>query len=268
MKIAIVGASGFIGRNLYSFLKAKKVPVLGTCFNGTYEDCVTFNLLTDNFSIFNECTHVLIGAGITKIDDCARFKEKAYAVNVTKTIELIGYLGTHGIAPIFLSSDQVFDGEKGNYREEDSVNPVNFYGKYKVIVEEHIRTTLQKYLILRLSKTFSTDLRQESWYTDIVTQLKKGIVIKAATDKIYNPTDIRFVCQGIYFAIKEGLTSLYHLAQPHIMSSYDFVVATAKEYGFPDSLVEPVSFSSYAMLEKRALNSSLNVDKIHRKLGA
>lgn len=264
--IGIVGASGFIGYRLYSFLKEQKETLIGTYYGKMKEGLVPFNLLHGDFSLFDKCSSVIISGAITRIDECVTHKEAAYAVNVRKTIELIKYLLKRKIKPVFLSSDQVFDGIRGNYREDDPVHPVNTYGMFKVMVEEFLRGTQKEHLIFRLSKTYTRRIEEAGMFSDNVIRLRKGEVIKAATDKIFNPTEVEYVCRILHQALQKGLIGTYHCASEHVMSSYDFVCMVAREYGYPLTQVEPVTFAYYGMLEKRALNSSLNVEKIARAL--
>jgi dTDP-4-dehydrorhamnose reductase len=60
---------------------------------------------------------------------------------------------------------------------------------------------------------------------------------------------------------------LYHLADKAIMSRFEFAKYIAKEHGFDQNLVEGIDFNSLPLLEKRALNSSLNVDAFNKAFG-
>jgi len=262
----VLGASGLIGYGMYSLLKKRGEMVVGTYYGKKKDGLVPFNLLKDTFSVFDRCSSVIISGAVTKIDECVTNAEVAYAVNVQKTIELIEYLLARDIKPVFLSSDQVFDGTRGNYREEDPVNPVNRYGTFKVMVEGFLQRARKDYLILRLSKIYTRRIEEGGMFADIVGQLQRGEIIKAATDKIFNPTEVGYVCRTIDEALQNGLTGMYHCAEARVMSSYDFVRMAAQEYGYPVTQVEAVTFDYYRMIEKRALNSSLNVEKLDRAI--
>jgi dTDP-4-dehydrorhamnose reductase len=234
---------------------------MGTYFSREKEGLVRFNLLSDGFSLFDKCTHVVILAAMANIDQCFLKKEEAYKFNVEKTIEFIQHLKKRKIKPIFISSDQVFRGTKGNYNEEDAPDPVNYYGEHKLRVEEFLKNNLGSYLILRISKTYSRDVQENSMFAEIFLKLKNKEKIKAAGNQIFNPTDVKMLCNGIYFCIRKNLDSVYHLADRNIMSRYDFAQSVAEEFGFDKNLIEKIDFNSLHFLEKRALNSSLNVEK-------
>ncbi|MEW6087946.1 MAG: SDR family oxidoreductase [bacterium] len=268
MMIGILGASGLIGYNLFVFFKSNGIQTIGSYYSNKRDGLVKLNLFEDNFSIFNGCTHVVIAAGITNIDDCFRYKQEAYRCNVEKNIELIRYLADRKIKPIFLSSDQVFDGNKGNYDETEKTNPVNYYGDCKVQVEEFMRKNLKDYLILRLSKVYSRNLNDGGMFAEIFEKLRDGKKVTGAYNQIYNPTDVEIISMGIYHSINADLTGLYHLADKNIISRFEFAKNIAKEYNFNQCLIERIDFNSLPLLEKRALNSSLNVEKFHKTFTA
>lgn len=260
--IGIIGASGLIGYNLYMALKSSRRKVIGTYFLNKKKELVRFDLKKGDFSLFDKCTQVVISGAITNIDECLLNKDEAYKINVKKTVEFIKYLADRAIKPVFLSSDQVFDGKKGNYTEKDEPRPINFYGDFKLQVEEFMKKNMENYLILRLSKIYSRDLNESGMFTEMFLRLKKKEKIKAAYNQIFNPTDVNMISYFVRKALNKNLKNLYHLANSKIMSRYDFALSIANEYGFDKNLIIPVDIRALSLLEKRPLNSSLNVKKI------
>ena len=266
MLIGIVGASGLIGSNLFAFLRTKGQQVLGTYCSAPKDALLRFDLLKGDVSVFDNCNVVVISSAMSNIDQYCLERDLAYQIHVVKTIELIKYLAKRRIGIIFLSSDQVFDGKKGNYTELDEPNPVNFYGSFKLRVEEFLRNNLDDYLIFRLSKTYSTNIADGGMLADIINAFRKGGPVKSAYNLIFNPTDVELVCQGIYQSIQMNIKGLYHLADKAVMSRCEFTSAVAEKYGFDPSLIESVDFNSLPCKEQRALNSSLDVTKIRARL--
>jgi len=78
--------------------------------------------------------------------------EKSKALNVDSIKRILNRLKEWEIKPIFASSEFVFDGKKGNYKETDEVNPILLYGKQKVAIEDYIQSQFKDYLIFRLAK--------------------------------------------------------------------------------------------------------------------
>jgi len=267
MMIGIFGASGLIGSELFRFLKARGESVLGTYCATQRDGLEKFDIATDPFSIFDDCTCVVIAGGISNIDECFRDKDHAFKINVEKTKELIEYLAGRHRKPIFLSSGQIFDGKKGFYKEEDEPNPLNCYGEYKLCVEEFMKEQLDDYLILRLSKIYSRDPDVASMFSEILNRLKRAEVASVPCNQKYNPTDVRFVSKGIHEAIEGNLVGLYHLAEGKVMSRYDFALQVAGEYGLDAGLVEKSCFRNLPGREKKAIDTSLDATKFYRKTG-
>jgi len=266
--IGIVGASGLIGHNLFDFLRAHGEQAMGTYCLTPKEALLRFDLLKDDFAIFDNCNVVVISSAMSNIDQYCLERDLAYQIHVVKTIELIKYLAERRIGIVFLSSDQVFDGKKGNYTELDKPAPVNSYGLFKLQVERFLRNHVGNYLVFRLSKTYSTNITDGGTFADIVGAFRKGGPVKSAYNLIFNPTDVKLVCQGIYQSIQMNIKGLYHLADKAVMSRYEFAHRIAEEYGFDPGLIVSVDFNDLPCLEKRALNSSLNVEKINILLKA
>ncbi len=261
--IGIAGASGLIGYNFYRFLNCRGYDTIGTFYSNRKDGLVKFNLTSKDFSLFNNCSQVIIAAAVSNIDKCFIEKDKVRRINVESTIELIKYLSRKKIKPVFLSTDQVFDGEKGNYSTEDKPRPLNCYGNFKLQVEEFMKKNLQNYLILRLSKTYSRNLNEKSIFSEIYLSLSKNIKIEAAYNQIFNPTDVSMLCEMLIKALDLNLSGVYHIAEPKIISRHEFAVSVAQEFGFDKDLIIPADIRTLSFLkDTRPLNTSLIVSDL------
>ena len=84
-------------------------------------------------------------------NNCFKNREYTNLLNVTSIKKILNYLKKYNIKPVFISSDYVFDGKKGNYSEKDKPQPVITYGFQKLEVENYIQSNFEKYLIFRVS---------------------------------------------------------------------------------------------------------------------
>lgn len=220
------------------------------------------DLCRRDFSILEACDVVILAAADSNIDRCKSCRQEAYAINVEGTIALAEYLADRQICILFLSSDQVFDGGRGNYLEDDVPNPINGYGRMKWHVEQRLREIQPSSLVLRLSKTYSTNLMEGGMMAEVIHTLRQGKTYPAAYNQIFNPTDVDWLSRQIEKAIRMNLVGLYHLADPRIESRYAFACRIAREYGLDPDRVQRVDLSDMRLVEARALNSSLNVSRI------
>src|SRR5829696_8470023 len=151
MKILITGANGFLGYYLVEQLLAKSFSVTATgkgeCRLPFTHD-MNFQWLsmdfTDPFSIHDSFVNikpdVVIHPGaMSKPDECETNQMLAYLVNVEGTVQLLINSADIKSFFLFVSTDFVFDGERGMYHENDIPNPVNYYGRTKLEAEEAVK---------------------------------------------------------------------------------------------------------------------------------
>ena len=123
MKIGICGASGYLGWKLFNYFTVDK---MGTYCNNYKPGLVKFDLRTDDFSIFDKCSFVVILSAYAKIQFCEDNRQEAYDLNVRHTERLLEYLHSKGIRSLFISSDA-------------SIRPNTFYGLCKREVDYYIK---------------------------------------------------------------------------------------------------------------------------------
>ena len=142
MKLLIIGVDGFIGSRLYNKCLNEDIEAVGTSRHTG--NTIFFELGTSdtdvliNNSDIKNVDYAIIAAAIPNIKRCFEDRVLTYQVNVFATIDLINKLYEHGIKCVYLSSDAVFDGKKGNYTEEDTAFPLNEYGRQKKEVEDYL----------------------------------------------------------------------------------------------------------------------------------
>ena len=147
MKILVTGANGFLGYYLVQQLLQNDLEVISTgkgpCrlpfthknFTYTEMDFTDPFAVHDVFEKYQPGVIVHTGA-MSKPDECELNQWQAYITNVEGTITLLNNAAGYKSLFVFISTDFVFDGVKGNYAETDIPGPVNFYGKTKLEAEE------------------------------------------------------------------------------------------------------------------------------------
>jgi len=219
---------------------------------------------------------VIDTAAIHNVDYCETHREEAYRVNVEGTRNIAEVCGSLGAKMVFISTDYVFDGKKGLYKETDPANPVNYYGQSKLEGEKAVREACENYVIARTSVIYSwvsaSTLQSSSgkplnfamWLTQ---KLGKGEHVNIVTDQYSSPTLADSLAETLIKACKQDVTGLYHIAGKTRISRYDFTLKLAEKMGYDKSLIHPISSSSLKQVAKRPMDSSLDVGKIERTLG-
>ena len=280
MKILITGANGFLGYYLVEQLLAKKYSVIATgkgeCrLPFTY--AVNFQWLsmdfTDPFSIHdvfeNIKPDVVVHAGaMSKPDECEMDQMKAYLVNVEGTVQLLINSEELKSFFVFLSTDFVFDGERGMYNENDAPRPVIYYGRTKLEAEEAVKEYQYDWAIVRTVLVYG---RNHSGHNNILKivkeKLEKGEEYNVVDDQLRTPTYVGDLAKGIVSIIDKKATGVFHLSGKDILTPYQIAIKTAKHLKLDSSVIKKVTAASFSQPAKRPLKTGFIIDKAKKELG-
>jgi len=163
----------------------------------------------------------------------------------------------------YVSTDYVFSGEKGSYREEDEPDPLNFYGKTKLEGEKIVASSGLDYLIARTSVIYGArpargKVNFALW---VLEKLKKDEQINALVDQYVSPTLNTNLAAMLLEACEKRVFGTYHTAGATRVSRYGFALELAKTFDYDKSLVKEAHMRDMKWAAKRPMDSSLNVDK-------
>lgn len=270
----IVGASGFIGNKLYSYLKGKGLDVKGTyyfhTFEGAEKDGIYLDLGNPDFSPIldlKNLSHIFLCHGITDIDQCKINRKFAYKINVANAISLLGEFVHSDVVPIYLSTDMVYDGTKQNLKEFDIMAPITEYGKQKLAVEVYIKAKFKKYIILRLTKVFGVERGDGTLFTAWLDSLMGHEVILCADDVFISPVYVMDVVQALDDLVVGEHYGVFNFGGLQIATRYELAQRFARYFKCNMALVERKSIGDFKFVEPRPLYSSLDSSKIMELLG-
>ena len=164
-------------------------------------------------------------------------------------------------ALIYLSTDLVFDGEQGGYRETDVPTPVNVYGRTKLEAESHV-LALDQHTVLRLPLIISPSLvGRPKFFEQLTTSLREGKPVTLFDDEWRAPLTAEDVAQAVALALTHRVTGLFHLAGPQRLSRYEIGVAVARGMGLDPAPIRRASRLSMQSPEPRPRDTSLNGEK-------
>jgi dTDP-4-dehydrorhamnose reductase len=280
MKILITGANGFLGYYLAEQLLRKGYHVIAT---GKGECRLPFSEspnfqyqemdFTDPFSIHDafEKTKpaVIIHAGaISKPDECELDQVKAYLVNVEGTVQLLINAADIRSFFIFLSTDFVFDGERGMYEENDIPNPVNYYGKTKLEAEEAVKEYESDWAIVRTVLVYGKNHSGQNNILKIIKEkLERKELYNVVDDQVRTPTYVEDLAKGIVMIIEKRATGIFHLSGQDILTPYQMAIKTADYLNLDSSHLKKVTAASFSQPAKRPLKTGFIIDKARKELG-
>jgi len=278
MKVLVTGANGFLGYYLVQQLLAKDFVVIGTgkgeCRLPIQHENFFYEQMdiTEPFSVSvvfekQKPGIVVHMAAMTKPDDCEQEQWKAYTVNVEGTLNLLLNAETQKCFFILVSTDFVFNGEKGNYCETDERDAVNFYGKTKVAAEEAVEEYPFDRAIVRTALVYGQSVSGRDNIAMLVKKkLEQDEKYSVFTDQVRTPTYVEDLAKGIVAIIGKRATGIFHIAGEDILTPYEIACAVAGHLKLDRQLIIPVTEKDMKQPARRPAKTDLDIEKARREL--
>lgn len=280
MKIMVTGANGLVGQHLVIALLRLDIDVVGTGKGPNrlatagaryaYTDLDITDAVALNDYILAEKPQIIVhGAAMTQVDACELDKQSCYNVNVSATRFLIDAAKVVGSKIIYLSTDFVFDGKSGPYKEDDEPSPVNYYGSTKVVAENAVKKSGLRWSIVRTVLVYGQTL--PSTRSNIVAWVKENLEakksIKVVSDQQRTPTYVNDLVDGIVRVITRQAEGIYHIAGRELLSPYHMALKIASHLGLDATLIEKVDSSTFTQPAERPKVTGFEIAKARKDLG-
>ncbi len=280
-RILITGANGLLGQELVAQLsRHAEYDVLATArdpeprFRGGSCGYVPLDI-TDARAvrrIFQDFTPTVVinCAAMTQVDRCEIEKEACWRVNVEAVETLARLCRQFGARLIQVSTDFVFDGTAGPYRETDRPNPINFYGRSKLASENVVREAgIDRWAIARTVLVYGTgeQLSRSNIALWVIEQLSQGRRIRVVTDQWRTPTYVADLAAGIERIVRYNKHGIYHISGREFLSVYDFACLIADVFDLDRSLIEPVDSATLNQVAPRPPRTGFIILKAETELG-
>lgn len=196
-------------------------------------------------------------AALHDVDRCEEDRERAWQVNAAATAALASAAHAHGGRYLFVSTDFVFDGARGRYRESDTPAPVNYYGVTKVAGEKGTLDADANNQVVRPSVIYGWDSTRMNFATWLLTSLRDRKEVRIVTDWYGSPTWADDLARAVLRLLKVPAGGAFHLAGPDRLSRYEFALRLAKAFRLEANLIKPVTAAEFARKAARPMDSSL-----------
>ena len=270
MKILATGLSGLVGSRIQELSKDKyqfENLSLDTGVDITDSEKI-FSLITSSHASL-----VLHLAAKTDVDSCQKDMSQgtngqAWKINVEGTKNVINACSRSGKKLIYVSTDFVFDGKKEKpYSEEDSPNPVNWYGQTKYEGEKLVTSSSLSWVILRLAYPYRANFQKRDFVRALIDRLKDGEKVSLITDHIMTPTFIDDLSYALEKIVNKESLEIFHAIGSQFVSPFEAGVIIANIFGFDKNLLQKTTREEFFKNRApRPFNLSLKNDKI-QKLG-
>jgi len=274
-RLLITGASGLLGANLvvqtersYEVMAVVNKHVLEfTSAQVIQADLTEANSVRKLFEA-NRPDWIIHCAADIAIDDIETEPERANRLNVAMSREVAKVAASIGSQLIYVSTDSVFDGLNGPYKETDIPHPLNVYARRKL---EGERATIEEHpeaLIVRTNLFGWCPVAKRTLAEWFYAKLSAGERCLGFSDIYFSPIYASDLAQIFIRMLEHGLEGLYHVPGTECISKYEFGRRLAAAFGFNPELVVNTTSERMGWKAERPKKTCLDGTKISWDLGS
>ena len=270
--LLITGGGGFVGQNLAEFFRPRWSVVTTQLGRPKVPDSAAQPIeldVRDSEAVFSVCERVgpkvlIHAAGNKNVRFCEDHPEEAHRINALGTRNVARACRNLGARMIYVSTDLIFSGTRGNYGEDESPRPTTEYGKSKLEGERLAFEELGDVAVCRSGGIYGKRSPLLRWLWD---ELEAGRSVECFVDVFNTPTYVENLAEMIEAIISERLAGVFHTAGSERVSRFEFFRAYADTFGLDAGRLSPVPAGE--LKEKLLLqtDSSLSVEETSRRLG-
>ncbi|MEN8186648.1 MAG: SDR family oxidoreductase [Bacteroidota bacterium] len=271
--ILITGSNGLLGQNLIKLLTAKNTYNIYGVSRGenriknkagyTYNNIdITDNEKLGAFIHKIQPDVIIHTAAMTNVDQCELNKEECDLINVDVVKNLVEFCQELNIHLIHISTDFIFDGEKGYYKEEDKPNPINYYGLSKLRSEQILTNSKVKHTILRTILVFGlTDELKSNIVLWVKNNVENKKQINVVTDQLRMPTLVDDLAKACIYAFENGVEGVFNVSSNTLMSIYEVALAVADAFNLDKTYINPIPTSLLDQPARRPFKTGFDLTK-------
>ena len=273
-RILITGASGLLGLNLA--LEAARDHTVFGLVNSQRLMTDAFNVIQGDLlapgavqRILDETRPdwVIHCAALANVDACESDPLQAQQLNTEIPRKLAHDVARSGARLLHVSTDAVFDGQRGDYREGDVPNPLSVYARTKLEAERAVAEVNPQALVARVNLFGWSLSGKRSLAEFFFNNLHAGKPVMGFTDVYFCPLLANDLAHILVNMLKEKLTGLYHVVSSECLNKYEFGVRLAQKFGLDATLIIPSSVEQSGLKAARSPRLTLRTDKLAHALG-
>jgi dTDP-4-dehydrorhamnose reductase len=279
-RLLITGSNGLLGQKLVQLLKNHQdFELIATARGenrisdreGYLFRSMDITVEDDIEQVFTELKPQIIinTAAMTNVDACEEDKEACWKLNVTAVEFLIKYAEKYNSHLIHLSTDFIFDGEDGPYKETDEPAPLSYYGESKLAAEKLLQKSNIDWSIIRTIIVYGIveDMSRSNIVLWAREALKKQQRLTIVNDQFRMPTLAEDLAMGCLLVAQKQATGIYHISGKDFMSIVELVRRVAAHYNLDASYIEEISSASLNQAAQRPPRTGFILDKAIQDLG-
>ncbi|MDA9316455.1 SDR family oxidoreductase [Polaribacter sp.] len=279
IKVIITGSNGLLGQSLLSLLlqDSAAYQVIGFSrginrsgrddFNYVSIDLTNQKSLEKNI-LKLQPDFIINTAAMTNVDACENNKKECDALNIGVLKSLTTLATKINAHIIHLSTDFIFDGKKGNYKETDTPNPLNYYGVSKLKSEEILRNSKIDYTILRTILVYGEvfDMSRSNIVLWVKEMLEKKQEITIVDDQFRAPTYVVDLAHACKVSMDQRSKGIYNIASNTLLSVYEIAQQIAIAFGLDANYIKAISTNTLNQTAARPMKTGFDLSKTKKEL--
>ena len=264
-KILITGATGMLGKALFNeILKKTGYELYYISYSKEFlsndANLLSIEMLKDfKFYAFFHC------AAEVNVNLCE--KDLDHAIRANRDYSKVLFEHVNARYNFYISTDSVYEGIDGNYKETDKATPINNYAKSKLMGEEVASKSKVNLFIIRTNIIGKNSKSKSSLFEWANRELSSGNSIQGFRNIFFNPLSVNHLSKIMLKMLEDKVQyGIYNLGCDRNISKYDFLVKVAKLIGVNTDLVKPADFVASSEMAIRPMNSTINCEKIKEQL--
>jgi dTDP-4-dehydrorhamnose reductase len=280
LRLLITGSNGLLGQKMVALCRVHRMDFAAIssgpnrnpdCPDSNYTELdITQEQEVMTYFDFQDFTHIVHTAAMTNVDACELNPALCNEINLLASKRLFEIAQKKGCHFTLLSTDFVFDGHQGNYRETDTPNPLSVYGKSKWMAEQELKqSAYSKWAIARTIIVYGKghQLNKSNIFSWLIQELTQGKEVSLITDHFRAPTWVEDLAEGCLSIVLRDATGIFHLSGPETLSIHEIGLRVARYLGVSEQLILPIDSKTLNQPASRPALTGFNLEKSSAMLG-
>lgn len=280
MKILITGSNGLLGQKLVALLYLLPEVTLIATARGANRDEIYEDYIYESMDITSEENvlsvfrkhkpdAVIHTAAMTHVDQCELNKEACVDQNITAVNHIVKAAKEVGAFLLHVSTDFIFDGTHGPLTEEETPNPVNYYGWTKWEAEKSVEKSGLKWAIARTVLVYGVvqDMSRSNIVLWVKNNLEAKKEINVVNDQWRTPTLAEDLAKGCWLIVQKQATGIFNISGEDMLSPYELAHQVADVWKLDKGLIKQADSSTFTQPAMRPPKTGFIIDKAKNQLG-
>ncbi|MBA4851541.1 NAD(P)-dependent oxidoreductase [Emticicia sp. BO119] len=279
-KILITGSNGLLGQKLVELLtKTNNCEIIATARGENrlpFKDGYIYTAMdiTDKAQVQEVIDRtqpavIINTAAMTNVDMCETAKDDCWKQNVNAVEYLAEAAERNNCFLLHISTDFIFDGKNGPYKEDAEANPLSFYGWSKYAAEKIVINSNVRWAIARTVLVYG--IAHDMSRTNIILWVKKSLEdgknIKVVTDQWRTPTLAEDLAKGCALIADQEAEGIFNISGKDFLTPYEMAIMTADYFGLDKALISQADSTTFTQPAKRPARTGFDLTKSREILG-